>query len=60
MYTNFVAKLEADLNIISQQQNSNPHDLNLATKKEKIKTIIHSYLQLERQYAELHSMNSIY
>lgn len=60
MYTNLLAKIEAEINEVVKLQQQNPRDIQLATKKIKLRQLAQEYLKLETQYKELAGLNNIY
>jgi len=60
MYTNLLAKIEAEINETVKQQQQNPHDISIATKKIKLRQLAQEYILLEGKFKELAGLNSVY
>lgn len=60
MFVNLFASIEAELNKVIAQQQQDPRDVNLATKKTQLLDLAKNYLQLEGQYKEIVGSNSVY
>lgn len=60
-YVNLLAKIEAEINLVVQQQTKLPsHDDELAAKKSNLYKLASEYIELEGRYKELAGLNSVY
>lgn len=59
-YVNLLAKIEGEINKVVDEQQKQPRDINLATKKVKLLKLATDYINLEGQYKELAGLNGIY
>lgn len=59
-YTNLLAKIEGEINATVAEQQKNPHDINIATKKLLLQRLAINYIKLENEYKEIAGLNSIY
>lgn len=55
---NLLAKIEAEINKVVEEQQKNPTDIHIATKKNKLKKLAMDYVQLENQFKQLTALTS--
>lgn len=61
MFTNLLAKIEAELNETIAKQEKSKHDIHIATKKLQLLKLAEDYIKLEGRFKQLAGIdNNIY